>query len=175
MWNDVETTDDLLNYSIMAQTAAQLIKDSGTTPLSIGVSGSWGTGKSSLVKMIGKKLKEDQGSGSFVFLEFNAWLYQGFDDARMALLQSVSDCLTEEAERRETGLEKVKNFAKRVNWLKVAKILVPAATGAALGAAIAGPFGAVLGAVNGLVQKGQGASEADFKNCLLYTSDAADE
>jgi predicted KAP-like P-loop ATPase len=163
MWNDVETTDDLLNYSIMAQTAAQLIKDSGSIPLSIGVSGSWGTGKSSLVKMIGKKLKEDQGSGSFVFLEFNAWLYQGFDDARMALLQSVADCLTEEAERRETGIEKVKNFAKRVNWLKIGKILAPAATGAVLGGAIAGPFGAILGAVNGLVQKGQGATEDDYK------------
>ena len=25
-----------------------------------------------------------------IFLEFNAWLYQGYDDARAALLQSVS-------------------------------------------------------------------------------------
>ena len=92
MWNDIETTDDLLNYSVIAQTAAQLIKDSDSMPLSIGVSGSWGTGKSSLVKMIGKTLKEqDAGSDQFVFLEFNAWLYQGYDDARLALLQSVSD------------------------------------------------------------------------------------
>ncbi len=163
MWNDIETTDDLLNYSIMAQTAAQLIKDSGSSPLSIGISGNWGTGKSSLVKMIGKKLREDEGSEAFVFLEFNAWLYQGFDDARMALLQSVSDCLTQEAKKRETGVEKVKNFAKRVNWLKVGKVLAPAATGALIGGAIAGPFGALLGAVNGLVQKGTAATEDDFK------------
>ena len=56
MWNDVETTNDLLNFGVVADTAAQLIRDSGNEPLSIGISGSWGSGKSSLVKMIGKSL-----------------------------------------------------------------------------------------------------------------------
>lgn len=163
MWNDIETTDDLLNYSIIAKTAAQLIKDSKSTPLSIGVSGNWGTGKSSLVKMIGKTLKdENSGNNQFVFLEFNAWLYQGYDDARLALLQSVSDCLSAEAERRKSGIEKAKDFAKRVNWLKIGKLLAPAATGAVLGGTIAGPFGAVLGAVNGLLQKGKSATDEDY-------------
>lgn len=167
MWNDIETTDDLLNYSIIAQTAAQLIKDSGSTPLSIGVSGNWGTGKSSLVKMIGKTLKEEDPDGErFVFLEFNAWLYQGYDDARIALLQSVSDCLTEETEERKSGLEQAKDFAKRINWLKIGKLFVPAATGAVLGGTIAGPFGAVLGAVNGLRQKGEAATDDDYNKVL---------
>ncbi len=163
MWNDIETTDDLLNYSIIAKTAAQLIKNSKSTPLSIGVSGNWGTGKSSLVKMIGKTLKEENANNDhFVFLEFNAWLYQGYDDARLALLQSVSDCLSAESEKRKSGIEKTKDFAKRINWLKVGKLLAPAATGAVLGATIAGPFGAVLGAINGLVQKGKSATDDDY-------------
>ena len=163
MWNDIETTDDLLNYSIIAETAAQLIKDSNSAPLSIGVSGNWGTGKSSLVKMIGEALKEhDSGGEQFVFLEFNAWLYQGYDDARMALLQSVSDCLSTEAEERKSGVEKAKNFAKRINWLKIGKLIAPAATGAVLGGTIAGPFGAVLGAVNCIIQKGDSATGDDF-------------
>jgi len=163
MWNDVETTDDLLNYSIIAQTAARLIKDSNSTPLSIGVSGNWGTGKSSLVKMIGKTLKEEYSEGqNFVFLEFNAWLYQGYDDARIALLQSVADCLLVEAENQKSGLEKAKDFAKRINWLKIGKLLAPATTGAVLGGTIAGPFGALLGAANGLIQKGASATDEDY-------------
>jgi predicted KAP-like P-loop ATPase len=89
----------------------------------------------------------------------------------MALLQSVADCLTKEAERRKTGVEKVKDFVRRVNWLKIGKILAPAATGAVLGGAIAGPFGAILGAVNGLIQKGQNATEDDYKK----VSDACGE
>ncbi len=163
MWNDIETTDDLLNYSVIARTAAQLIKDSNPAPLSIGVSGNWGTGKSSLVKMIGQTLSEDDPDNEkFVFLEFNAWLYQGYEDARLALLQSVSDCISSESEKRKSGIEKAKEFAKRINWLRLGKFLAPVATGAALGGTIAGPFGAVIGAVNGLLQKGENATNDDY-------------
>ena len=58
MWYDVETTKDLLNFTIVADTAAQLVRESAGQPLSIGVSGSWGSGKSSLVKMIGSSLEQ---------------------------------------------------------------------------------------------------------------------
>ena len=94
MWHDVETTTDLLNFSVVAETAAQLIRDSDGQPLSIGISGSWGVGKSSLVRMVGESLRNTENAqDKYIFLDFNAWLYQGFEDARMALLQSVSDKL----------------------------------------------------------------------------------
>ena len=151
MWHDVETTKDLLNFKVVADTAAQLVRDSGGQPISIGVSGNWGTGKSSMIKMIGASLKKDDASNQkYVFIEFNAWLYQGYDDARMALLQSVADKLVAEAERRKTHLDKALEFAKRVNWLCVGKLLAPAVSGAVLGGTIGGPLGAVVGAVGGL-------------------------
>ena len=36
MWHDVETTTDLLNFQVVADTAAQLIRDSGNQPISMG-------------------------------------------------------------------------------------------------------------------------------------------
>lgn len=79
MWHDVETTKDLLNFTVVADTAAQLVRESAGQPLSIGVTGNWGTGKSSLVKMIKASLvKADAKKGKYVFLTFNAWLYQGY-------------------------------------------------------------------------------------------------
>ena len=151
MWHDVETTKDLLNFKVVADTAAQLVRDSRGQPISIGVSGNWGTGKSSMIKMIGASLKKDDASNQkYVFIEFNAWLYQGYDDARMALLQSVADKLVAEAERRKAHLGKALEFAKRVNWLCVGKLLAPAVSGAVLGGTIGGPLGAVVGAVGGL-------------------------
>jgi Cdc6-like AAA superfamily ATPase len=57
MWTDIEPKTDLLNFGVVADTAAQLIRDAGGQPLSIGVSGNWGVGKSSLVKMVGESLK----------------------------------------------------------------------------------------------------------------------
>ena len=151
MWHDVETTKDLLNFMVVADTAAQLVRESSGQPLSIGVSGNWGTGKSSLVKMIGASLrKADSTDQKYIFLEFNAWLYQGYDDARMALLQSVADRLVTESECRKSHVEKALEFAKRVNWLRVGKLLAPAVTGAVMGGTVAGPIGAVIGAVGGL-------------------------
>ena len=123
MWHDVETTRDLLNFTVVADTAAQLIRESSSEPISIGVSGNWGTGKSSLVKMIGASLRKSDSYQKYIFLEFNAWLYQGYDDARMALLQSVSDRLLLESQRRKTCIDKAVEFVKRVNWLRFGKLL----------------------------------------------------
>ena len=163
MWHDVETSTDLLNFSVVADTAAQLIRDSGGEPLSIGISGSWGVGKSSLVKMVAESLKKTDGADKkYIFLEFNAWLYQGYDDARMALLQTVSDKLVKEAEERKDFLEKAKDFAKRVKWLRLAKLMAPVAQGALFGGAIGGSVGAIVGAVGGLFKSPGAPSSEDI-------------
>ncbi|ENU46976.1 hypothetical protein I6L25_11175 [Acinetobacter nosocomialis] len=43
MWADTETEVDMLNFAVVANTAAELIKESNDEPLSIGVSGGWGS------------------------------------------------------------------------------------------------------------------------------------
>lgn len=35
----------------------------------------------------------------FVFVEFNAWLYQGYDDARAALMDVIASRLESEAQK----------------------------------------------------------------------------
>lgn len=164
MWHDVETTIDLLNFTIVADTAAELVRESAEHPLSIGVSGSWGTGKSSLVKMIGASLKKADGDdGNYIFLEFNAWLYQGYDDARMALLQTVADKLLAEAKARDTHVDEAVDFFKRVNWLRVGKLVAPIASGALVGGTLGGPVGAVVGAVGSLCKAGRDPSAQDIE------------
>ncbi len=162
MWNDVETTQDLLNFKVVADTAAQMIKDGNGQPVSIGVSGSWGVGKSSLVQMIGESLKDLDGGKNYIFIDFNAWLYQGYDDARMALLQKVADKIMEESESRETCVDKAKEFIKRINWLRTAKFMAPVATGIITGGAVAGPVGSFIGAVSGLLGQSGMPSQEDL-------------
>jgi len=161
MWNDIETTQDFLNFTIIANTVAELIAESNGEPISIGVSGSWGSGKSSMVKMIGEALKlKDSEKGdkdrSYVFLEFNAWLYQGYDDAKAALLQAVSDRLLEESKRRSDTrkdlADKVKRFISRINWLRVAKMVAPLSLGLIPGGVAVGGLAALLHAVNDLIK-----------------------
>ncbi|MDH4201373.1 MAG: P-loop NTPase fold protein [Phycisphaerae bacterium] len=162
MWNDVETTQDLLNFEVIADTAAQMIKDGNGQPISIGVSGSWGAGKSSLVQMIGESIKKLDGGKNYIFINFNAWLYQGYDDARMALLQKVADKIMEEAESRKTCVVKAKEFIKRINWLRTAKFMAPVAAGIITGGAVAGPIGSFIGAVSGLLGQSGMPSQEDL-------------
>lgn len=155
MWNDVETADDLLNFKLIAGIATRLVFESAGEPVSIGISGKWGTGKSSLVKMIGEKLQNDSSKDDYVFLEFNAWLYQGYDDAKLALLQSVSDKILSIAKERETFIDKAVSFAKRINYFRALKIAAPAISGAIFGSVVAGPIGGILGVVSGISSTGK--------------------
>lgn len=174
MWHDIEAEVDLLNFDVVARAAADLIRQAGGTPLTIGVSGGWGAGKSTLVKLTKADLEQGASSSSdssrFMVMEFNAWLYQGYEDARQALLQAVSDRLVEEAKKRETYIEKAVAFAKRVKLLKVARLTAPMLAHAGIGAISAGPLGAFIGAATGLA-KGF-SDEATREESLLALKDA---
>ncbi|MEJ1381256.1 MAG: P-loop NTPase fold protein [Candidatus Sedimenticola sp. (ex Thyasira tokunagai)] len=135
MWADNETGKDFLNFSGVADTVAEIITQAAGRPTSIGISGSWGAGKSSMIKLVRTALaeKDQNDPGQFIYVEFNAWLYQGYDDARAALLEVIATKLNEEAENRKTGTEKAKELLQRVNWLRAAKLGAGSALALALG------------------------------------------
>jgi predicted KAP-like P-loop ATPase len=126
MWPDNETDRDFLNFSSVADTVAEIVVQAEGRPISIGVSGNWGIGKSSMIKLTKLALKKSkpENQREFIFVEFNAWLYQGYDDARAALMDVIASTLLKEATERKTSVEKVQDFVKRVKWLRVAKLAV---------------------------------------------------
>ena len=52
MWADVDTKNDFLNYSEVADLVVDVIRDPSMRPVTVGVFGSWGTGKSTLLNLI---------------------------------------------------------------------------------------------------------------------------
>lgn len=133
MWSDNETDRDFLNFGFVADIAAEMIVQAQGRPLSVGISGSWGVGKSSMMKLLAKSLR-GRTDEQFLFVEFNAWLYQGYDDTRAALMEIIARAILARAEA-ESGvagdlLEKAKGLVKRVNWFRLAS--VSASTVAAL-------------------------------------------
>src|ERR1019366_10153519 len=135
MWPDNETDRDFLNFSSVAETVAEIIAQAAGRPISVGISGAWGVGKSSMIKLVRRSVAQrtKEGERDFVFVEFNAWLYQGYDDARAALMDVIASALRGEAERRKTGVEKTKELLKRVDWLRAAKIGAGSALALTLG------------------------------------------
>lgn len=150
MWPDNETDRDLLNFDGVAATVAELVVQAGGRPVSIGISGAWGVGKSSMIKLTKVAFDRHQpkeGPSKYVFVEFNAWLYQGYDDARAALLEVIAAKLAEEAQARKSGLDKVHDFLKRVRWLRLIKMVAAPAASLALGLPPVGLVGPVVGMV----------------------------
>ncbi|GMV51391.1 MAG: hypothetical protein AMXMBFR67_29340 [Nitrospira sp.] len=129
MWPDNETDRDFLNFTGVADTVAEIIIQAKGRPISIGVSGAWGVGKSSMIRLVHRSLTQRSGktNGDFIFVDFNAWLYQGYDDARAALMEVIGEKLTEEAEKRKKGLDKAKEFVARIRWFRLAKLAVGSA------------------------------------------------
>jgi len=149
MWSDNETERDFLNFGTVAATVSQIIEQANGQPVSIGVSGSWGVGKSSMIKLIQNKLHSDPSSElekKYLFVEFNAWLYQGYDDARAALMEVIARTLAEEAENQGTAIDKTKELLSRINWLRAAKLSIGSAVSLAAGFPPTGLIGSVYGA-----------------------------
>lgn len=148
MWPDNETERDFLNFSGVADTVAEIIVQARGRPISIGVSGAWGIGKSSLIKLTQASLAarpRKEGEREFVFVEFNAWLYQGYDDARAALMDVIATKLEKEAKARDKAIDKVKALVKRVNWLRAAKLVAGSTVAMSLGLPPTGLIGEVWG------------------------------
>jgi predicted KAP-like P-loop ATPase len=131
MWSDNETVRDLVNFSHVAEIAAERIIGAKGEPLSIGISGDWGVGKSSMMKLLRVSL-QGRTDLNVRFVEFNAWLYQNYDDARAALMEAIAAAVVDHAvNHKDTLTEKTwarvgKLFA-RVKKLRVLGLLGTAA------------------------------------------------
>ena len=127
MWSDTESKEDYLNFGEVSQIVTEILETEAMLPVSIGVFGNWGAGKSSLLNLIEQQIKPDE----WIVIKFDAWLYQGFDDARTALLETIANHLIQAAKNEETILQKSKNLLARIDGLRLAGWL---AEGAALAA-----------------------------------------
>ena len=127
MWSDTESKEDYLNFGEVSQIVTEILETEAMLPVSIGIFGNWGAGKSSLLNLIEQQIKPHE----WIVIKFDAWLYQGFDDARTALLETIANHLIQAAKDEETILKKSQNLLVRINGLRLAGFL---AEGAALAA-----------------------------------------
>ncbi|WP_417737947.1 KAP family P-loop NTPase fold protein [Rosistilla oblonga] len=143
MWPDNETDIDFLNFGGVADTVAEIVVQAKRRPISIGVSGAWGVGKSSMIRLVHNSLNSREGA-EFLFVEFNAWLYQGYDDVRAALLEIIAKAIKDKAEESKTGIDKATELVKRVSWLRVAKLTAGTAASLSFGLPPVGLIGEIL-------------------------------
>jgi len=116
--NDHETEVDLLYYEAIARTVVKLIRKTPKSPVTIGVHGDWGAGKSSVLKMTSAALAEDD---KVLCLWFNGWTFEGFDDAKTVVMETIVAELRRARPTSTKVADAARKVLKRIDWLKIAK------------------------------------------------------
>ena len=166
---DNETKVDLLNYEAIAATIVELLRQRPDQPMTIGVHGDWGAGKSSILEMIDAKIGTDEKA---LCLKFNGWRFQGFEDAKIALIEGIVTGLLEKRPMLTKATEEVREVFKRIDWLKVAKKAGGLALTAHTGIPMPDQIGDLLHVIRALIpdslkkEKEGGESAKDLKGLL---------
>ena len=83
--DDNPTSQDRLGFSRTADLISQVLTEADSLPLTVGVFGGWGTGKTSLMQMVQERLHRRKVKTVW----FNAWKYDGKEVIWNAFLQTI--------------------------------------------------------------------------------------
>lgn len=118
MWKDSETADDYLNFDYIIDAVTKIVLDEELSPSSIGLYGDWGSGKSSLMKMVEQKLI-NMNEDSILCVRFNGWLFEGYEDAKTALCGTILEKIHAKKKLSSEMKEKVKKLWDKVDVQKI--------------------------------------------------------
>lgn len=138
MWADHESSNDLLGFGHLVEAIRAIIGKQSLLPATIGVFGDWGSGKSSLLKIATAQLKQTKG---VLVLEFNGWLFEGYDDAKSVLMETIIDELVKNQPLTERAKKIALRLFRRINWFRVASGVGKTVGKYGLAFAAAGPAG----------------------------------
>jgi hypothetical protein len=98
-----------------------IIENKDLIPCTIGFFGDWGSGKSSLIRMVEDRYR---GVDDVLTIKFNGWLFEGYDDAKSVLMKTILEHIV----KNKTFTSKAKEIAirlyKQIDWMRVAKSAV---------------------------------------------------
>lgn len=174
MWSDNETDIDLLGFQVHSDLVRSVVTDQSLLPVTVGIFGDWGSGKSSVMKMLERDLQKPD---KVACIYFNGWQFEGYDDARSALVHSILLEFGKHAKISVRARKKAASLLSRVDWLRVFSIgyqtiiapLVASYLATAIGAPSSGltvPFASASAAVAQSVSDEENLKDIDFAKLL---------
>ncbi len=103
--SDQEYQEDTLNFDKYTRALAEIVTNTKTLPVTIGIFGDWGTGKTTLMRMVQEQLGK-----SCKTIWFNAWKYDDKQYLSKALLKTIFD---EAMKSTDINAEVIKDIFKR--------------------------------------------------------------
>ncbi len=107
MWADNEADTDLLGFEFLVDGLVVALTEPRLLPLTIGVLGDWGSGKSSLMQIAARELSalldeddsesDEEPASPYLTVHFSPWQYEDHDDVKIALMTAVLDAIVKRA------------------------------------------------------------------------------
>jgi hypothetical protein len=177
VWQDNETAIDLLGFDVHADLICSVITDPTVLPVTVGIFGDWGGGKSSIMKMLQRELSDEEKYPEIVCLYFNGWTFEGYEDAKSALLSSILIQLGEHKKFGAKAKDSVVKLLKRLKWMELGKLAVkhigiPVAVAAATGGVAAVPIAAagIASAVASSALSTKDSGDGDASGSINWSS-----
>ncbi|EOO20863.1 KAP family P-loop NTPase fold protein [Bacillus cereus] len=123
MWADDASKIDMLAYRPYADLITEIAISERMNPLTIGLFGNWGSGKSTLLNLIEKQTSISN-EKKVAVVKVNAWMFEGYEDAKTALMEAILQSLKENQTFFQNSTERIKGLMKRVNWMGVGKTVL---------------------------------------------------
>lgn len=93
MWPDNEADIDLLGFDYLVDELEIVLTEPRLLPVTVGVAGEWGSGKSSLMRLARRRLEGEGYGDRYVCVDFSPWRHEDADDIKAALIATVMDAL----------------------------------------------------------------------------------
>jgi hypothetical protein len=107
VWADNEADLDLLGFDFLVDGLVVALTEPRLLPLTVGVLGDWGSGKSSLMRIAARELEtlradedaeaDEEHVSPYLTVHFSPWQYEDHDDVKVALMTAVLDAIAERA------------------------------------------------------------------------------
>ncbi|MGI8483554.1 MAG: KAP family P-loop NTPase fold protein [Thermomicrobiales bacterium] len=126
LWSDEPAIQDLLSFRAVAATVTDALFDDNLDPIAIGLSGAWGSGKTSVLELIQADIKDRSESLSekVLVIPTQPWRYDPSVGPKESLITEVLLALqgeiNEDLDDKAMGM--LRGLAKRVNWSKAIKM-----------------------------------------------------
>ncbi|WP_040163843.1 KAP family P-loop NTPase fold protein [Microbacterium gorillae] len=133
LWSDEPSKVDFLAARAIAETVSDAVLDDALDPLAIGLSGPWGSGKTTVLELIKDDLesRSDAETAKILTVRTDPWRYDPAVGAKESLIGEVLDAISAELSERlkdveETKGAKIKKLLKklsdRIDWAKAVKL-----------------------------------------------------
>lgn len=118
-----------MNFGYLVDLIVEIAMNRVLTPSTIGLYGDWGSGKSSLMKLAQSKIEElsekkkkkndEDKSPKTLCIEFDGWLFEGYEDTKTSLCGTILDTLADEERFGPEVADRAKELIKKVDFKKL--------------------------------------------------------